>query len=89
MAIQDDISTIWDEKKQREDFFTARAALENITSVVAEGLVQFKEIKALGSFDTIPQVLKDAMLAWEAIYDDTKAAFLANQDVVDIYNWRP
>lgn len=89
MAIQDDVSGIWSEKEQREDFFTGRAALENATRVVAEELARFKEIKAKGSFNTIPQALKDAMLVWEAIYDQAKAAFLANQDVRDIYNWRP
>lgn len=89
MPIQNDISMIWSEKEQREDFFTGRATLENMTSVVAEGLARFKEIKAKGNFDTIPQDLKDAMLVWETIYDTAKTAFLANQDVQDIYNWRP
>lgn len=89
MSIQNNISTIWSEKKQREDFFTGRAALENATNVVTEELARFKEIKVKGSFDTLPQTLKDAMLAWEVIYNDAKTAFLANQDVRDIYNWRP
>ena len=89
MSITTDVQTIWDEKSQREDFFAARAALENATSVVAEELARFKEIKASGSFTTIPQALKDAMLAWEAIYDDAVAAFQTNQDVKDIYQWRP
>lgn len=89
MPISTNIQTIWDEKSEREDFFTARATLENATRVVAEELARFKVIKASGSFATIPQALKDAMLAWEAIYDDAVTAFQANQDVKDIYNWRP
>ena len=89
MAIEDNINTIWTEKEQAGDFFTARAALENATNVVAEELQRFKDIKTSGSFNTIPQDLKVAMLAWEAIYDDAKAAFLANADVVAVYTWRP
>ena len=89
MALQDDIGVIWAEKEEREDFFTARAALHLATSTVAEELAKFKEIKTSGSFNTLPQNLKDAMLAWEAIYDDAVAAFQANQDVKDIYAWRP
>ena len=89
MAITDDITTIWEEKGQREDFFTARAALENATTTANEALARFKEIKDSGSFATIPQSLKDAMLAWEAMFDTLKASFIANADVMDIYNWRP
>lgn len=89
MSITTDVQGIWDEKEQREDFFAARAALENATSVVAEELARFKDIKASGSFTTLPQALKDAMLAWESIYDDAVTAFQADQDVKDIYNWRP
>lgn len=89
MPITDNINTIWTEKEQAGDFFTARAALENATNVVAEELARFKEIKASGSFNTLPQDLIDAMLTWEAIYDDAKAAFVANADVVKIHQWRP
>lgn len=89
MGIQDNIGTIWGEKEEREDFFRARAALEHATSTVSEELVRFKTIKASGSFATLPQDLKDAMLAWEVIYDDAAAAFNADQNVKDIYAWRP
>lgn len=89
MAITANINTIWTEKEQAGDFFTARAALEHATNTISEELAKFKAIKDSGSFNTIPQDLKDAMLAWEAIYDDAKAAFLANADVQVIHNWRP
>ena len=83
------IDTIWTEKEQREDFFTARAALENLTNVLLEELMRFNEIKQSGTFDTIPADLKNAMLRWETAYKDVKAALLADQEIVDIYNWRP
>ena len=89
MAIIDNINSIWTEKEQAGDFFTARAVLENATNVVSEELARFKTIKESGSFNTIPQDLKDAMLAWEAIYDAAKVAFATNADVVAVYEWRP
>ena len=89
MAITDNINTIWTEKEQAGDFFTARATLENATNVIVEELARFKEIKDSGSFNTIPQDLKDAMLAWEAIFDTAKASIMANADVVSIHTWRP
>ncbi len=89
MPISTDLDGIWTTKEQAQDFFSARAALENATSVVAEELARFKVIKASGSFNTIPQALKTAMLDWETIYDTAKASFLANADVKAIYDWRP
>lgn len=89
MAINDEINDIWSEKNQREDFFEARAVLEGASSQADEALTKFKEIKASGSFNTIPTELKQAMLAWEAMFDGFKTAFLGNADVLDVYNWRP
>lgn len=89
MAISQDLDAINQTKSQAQDFFEARAALENATNVIAEELARFKEIKASGSFNTIPQSLKTVMLAWEAIYDTAKASFLADADVKAIFNWRP
>ncbi len=89
MPISNDLNSIWTSKEQAADFFTARAALENATNVVAERLAEFKVIKASGSFSTIPVALKNAMLAWETIYDTAKASFLADADVKAIFDWRP
>ncbi len=89
MAIIDDLDNVWESKSQSEDLFTARAALENATNVIEEELQKFKDIKASGSFSTIPIDLRNALLAWEIIYDTAKASFLADADVVAIPNWRP
>lgn len=89
MSIQTDLEAINTARNQAQDFFAARAALENATNVVAEELARFKAIKASGSFTTIPMPLKNAMLAWEAIYNAAKASFLADADVKAIFNWRP
>jgi len=89
MAISDDVTTIWTEKGQREAFFKARALMEEATNSAEENLAAFKVIKDSGQFNTLPANLKTTMLAWESMFDDLKTAFLANANVVAIYNWRP
>ncbi len=56
---------------------------------MAEELARFKDIKASGSFTTVPTDLKNALLAWETMFDTLKASFLANSDVQAVYQWRP
>lgn len=89
MTISTDLTGVWDAKEQGQDLFTARAALENASSVVQEELTRFKDIKASGSFTTVPTDLKNALLAWETMFDTLKASFLANSDVQAVYSWRP
>lgn len=89
MPITDDIQTIWTEKEQRGDFFTARASLENLTNVLLEELTRFNDIKTSGTFDTLPANLKAALLRWETEFKDAKTALLADAEVVDIFQWRP
>lgn len=89
MAISDNLSSVWVTKEQAEDLFEARAVMENATSVANEALTRFKEIKTSGSFGTVPQDVINAMLDWEEMFDDLKAAFMANPSVLAVYNWRP
>lgn len=89
MPVTTDLNQTWEEKAQREDTFAARAALENCTSVVEETLNRIQEIVDSGHFNTIPPGLKAALQRWWQIYKDAKAAFVADQELKDIYNWRP
>ena len=89
MTVLTDLTGVWEAKEQGQDLFTARAALENASRVVAEELQRFKDIKASGSFTTVPTDLKNALLAWEAMFDTLKASFLADAEVQSIYDWRP
>jgi len=89
MTIQSDLTETWQEKKEREDLFTARASLENLTNVLVEDLARFEEIKQSGSFSTLPTELKAALGRWETAYKDVKVLLLADQEIVDIYQWRP
>ena len=89
MTIQADLTETWQEKKEREDLFTARASLENLTNVLLEDLARFETIKQSGSFATLPAVLKAALLRWETGFKDVKALLLADSEIVDIYQWRP
>ena len=83
------LTEVWQEKKEREDLFTARASLENLTNVLIEELSIFNEIKQSGSFTTLPAELKAALLRWETLFKDAKAVAMADSEIVDIYQWRP
>jgi len=89
MTIAQDLSLTWEEKEEREDLFTARAALENLTNVLLEELVRFEGIKNSGSFDTLPADLLQAFVRWEKAYKDVKDLLMADSEIVDIYQWRP
>ena len=89
MTIQSDLTETWQEKEERQDLFTARAALENLTNVLLEELARFEEIKNSGSFATLPTDLLQAFVRWEMAYKDVKTLLLADQEIVDIYQWRP
>ncbi len=89
MAITDELNSVWDAKEQGQDLFTALAALEYASRVVQEELAKFKDIKTSGSFTTVPTNLKNALLAWEAMFDTLKASFLADAEVQSLYEWRP
>ena len=89
MAVTDGLDSVWTAKEQGQDLFTARASLENLTNVLTEELARFAEIKASGSFDTIPSDLKSAMLRWETAFKDCKALLMADAEVVNVYQWRP
>lgn len=89
MSILTDLDGMAIAKRQSQDLFTARAALENASRVVQEELAKFKDIKTSGSFTTVPTDLKNALLAWEVMFDTLKASFLANSNVQAVYTWRP
>ena len=89
MPILTDLDTIWTEKDQREQFFVARASLENATRVLREELVRFNDIKQTGNFNTLPANLKAALLRWETEFKDVETMLLADAEIVDIYEWRP
>ena len=89
MTTKAELTTTWTEKKQREELFTARACLENLTNVLIEELDRFDAIKTSGSFDTLPDALKQALVRWETAYKDTKAVLMADSEIVNVYQWRP
>lgn len=89
MSIVSDVNGIWLEKGERELFFEARAILQNASTVADEARLRYTEIAALGTFDTLPSDLKDAMIAWDAMFDVLYASFLANADVIALYQWTP
>ncbi len=89
MTVQTDLDTTWQEKRQREDTFAARAALENATSTLDQELQRVQDIIDSGSFDTVPAALKSTLIAWRTILTDARTAINSNSDIMDVYNWRP
>lgn len=89
MAVIDEFNALWEEKEEREGVIAARASMENLTNVMLEELDRFAAIKANNDFSTIPTASKQALLRWETAYKDVKTLLLADQEIVDIYNWRP
>ncbi|NIS69989.1 MAG: hypothetical protein GTO12_13915 [Proteobacteria bacterium] len=89
MSVTTDLEQSWEEKKQREAIFSARATLEDMTNTANEGLSRLQVIKDLGQFDTIPADLQAALNRWWQMYKDLQTAFNADQELTDIYQWRP
>ena len=89
MGRTEECELIWTEKEQREDFFSARAKLQEVTDLLVKGLQEFKEIKDKGSFTTIDEDLKNTLLAWETILITARTSINQNADIVAVYNWRP
>ena len=85
MSVITDLDETWEEKTQREDTFAARAALESCTMTVDETLRRIQEIVDSGHFGTIPPDLKAALIRWWNIYKDAKASFVADSELIDIY----
>jgi len=80
---------LFEQTQQNQDIIEARAVLEDATNVCNETLARMQEIKTSGSFALVPDNLKNAILRWEDMFEDLKAAFLADSEVVDLWQWRP
>lgn len=89
MPVITDLNTCWTEKNQREDAFTARATLENATSVLDECHQKIQALVDSGSFTTIPTDLKATLNDWWVIVKTARVSIAGNSDIMDVYNWRP
>jgi hypothetical protein len=89
MSVITDLDGSWQEKKQREDAFEVRAALENASNVLLEVTSRIQEIVDSGNFNTIPTDLKNALNRWWTIFKDAQADAQADAEIVQIYQWRP
>ena len=89
MPVITDLETCWTEKKQREDTFAARMALENCTNVIEETHQTIQALVDSGSFGTIPTDLKATLNDWWTIMKTARSSIGANSDIMDVFNWRP
>ena len=88
-TIEEQLNTMHDEYKQRKDFRTARALLQNLMQELMDTLDQVEIVKTAGAFDTLPTEIKTAMSRWLASYEDVKTLLLADADIMSIFEWRP
>jgi len=89
MPVIDDLNNTWTEKEQAEDAFTARATLENATMVLDECHQKIQAIVDSGNFNTVPTDLKQALNAWWTIMKTARTSIAQNDDIMNVYNWRP
>ena len=89
MSVITDLDQSWQEKGEREIIFEARAILENMTNVCGEGLSRLQEMVEGGKLNTVPLDLQRALLRWKNLYGTAKTNFEGDQELIDIYQWRP
>jgi hypothetical protein len=89
MSVSDTLTQEWTEKSQMEDVFTARAQYEGATNQLEDAYQQVEAIIDAGSFDTVPNDVKTAMLEWRTIIQTFRTSVNANADIMAILNWRP
>jgi len=87
MAVTDTLNTLIIELSERNEFLEARILLKVQTATLLDTLQKFEYIKNKGSFDTIPEDLKQAMLRWEAAYKACKDTLMNDSELVEIYQW--
>jgi len=86
MAVTDTLTTLWDEKKQRDAAFQVRALLQAMRDDLANTNARIQAVVDSGQFDTIPADVKAALAAgWNAV----KAAHdaLTTGDTADVLDW--
>ena len=89
MTVANDLTSIWIEKGQREDAFTVRATLEDATNTIDQCHQRVQEIVDSGSFNTIPDELKQALNQWWIIIKTARTSIAQNPDIMAAFNWRP
>jgi len=89
MTALTDLQSTWVAQEQSQDAFSARAALEDATNNLDQATQRIQAIVDSGNFDTVPTDLKTALNDWWTILKTARSAIAANQDIVDVYLWRP
>lgn len=88
MSLSDKMATLLNELSQRQKAQMARAALQNLRSVIIETNLKIQEIADSGDFDTLDVDIKSALISG---WDIAKATELAFEDVIvaELLNWKP
>jgi len=86
--IGDKMDVLVAESEQREGAITARAKLQTIYWDLQTVNADLTEIANSGSFNTIDTEIKSALQAGWNIIKDAKNAIEANQNLIDLLNWR-
>lgn len=86
MAVSAKLKTLNDERAQRAKVIEARALLQQARATIQEINVQIQTIADSGSFDTIDDEIKQALLAgWDVI----KVADTGFESSAELLDWSP
>ena len=89
MAATDDLNSLVTENRE---FTSSMMCLEHLTSFMDKVYSVDAEIQAIydsGDYENMPLDVKTAFDAWWNIVKTARDAINANQDILDLYSWRP
>ena len=89
MAIKDDFDALVQERNERISALQFRDYLDEFTLTMyrVDGLLQ--DIFDSGDFDTLPTTVKTVLNQWWNALKSSRDVINGNQDIQDIYQWRP
>jgi len=83
------LTTLWQEKTQRQIIFDVRAALEETTNNLQEGIYRVQELAKNTNFDTIPDAEKVIFVKWLNAFKALRTTLLGDAEIKARYDWRP
>ena len=87
--VSDQLAGIVANRDQASDVVDARAYLQEATMAVDQAWQQVQDIKASGSFNTVPTELKQTLNDWHGILQTLRQSIAADADIMECYEWTP
>lgn len=88
MAITDSFDTLYAAKTRLDSAFGVRAQLQSCRSALVMANLVIQGIVGQGQFNTLPDDVKNVLIAGWRIAEDAEAA-LSTGEINDVINWTP